>query len=187
MAVCPNGAIQIPENNSFSMAEMLNKAFEGETDLRGANKEKESPQVDNGSPKVAVFACRWCGLIGADGAGKRRISLPTSFRVITVECAARVETNLILKAMSNGIDGVAILGCHLGGCRYHDANYLAARRLEFLRGYLDFVGLGGQRLLINWGEAHEPHQFADVLSGFVDSLAELPPTQFRKQFRKYIQ
>jgi heterodisulfide reductase subunit A len=187
VAVCPNGAIQIPENNSFSMAEMLNKAFEGETDLRGANKEKESPQVDNGSPKVAVFACRWCGLIGADGAGKRRISLPTSFRVITVECAARVETNLILKAMSNGIDGVAILGCHLGGCRYHDANHLAARRLEFLRGYLDFVGLGGQRLLINWGEAHEPHQFADVLSGFVDSLAELPPTQFRKQFRKYIQ
>jgi heterodisulfide reductase subunit A len=187
VAVCPNGAIQIPENNSFSMAEMLNKAFEEETDLRGANKEKESPQVNHGSPKVAVFACRWCGLIGADGAGKRRISLPTSFRVITVECAVRVETNLILKAMSNGIDGVAILGCHLGGCRYHDANYLAARRLEFLRGYLDFVGLGGQRLLINWGEAHEPQQFAEVLSGFVDSLAEMPPTLFRKQFRKYIQ
>ena len=187
VAVCPNGAVQIPENNSFSMAEMLNKAFEGEIDLRGANKEKKSPQVGNGSPKVAVFACRWCGLIGADGAGKRRISLPTSFRVITVECAARVETNLILKAMSNGIDGVAILGCHLGGCRYQDANYLAARRLDFLRGYLDFLGLGGQRLLINWGEAHEPHQFVEVLSGFVDSLAEMPPALFRKQFRKYIQ
>lgn len=187
VAVCPNGAIQIPENNSFSMAEMINKAFEGETDLREANKEKESPQVNYESPKVAVFACRWCGLIGADGAGKRRISLPTSFRVITVECAARVETNLILKAMSNGIDGVAILGCHLGGCRYQDANYLAARRLEFLKGYLDFVGIGGQRLLINWGDAHEPQQFVEILSGFVDSLAEVPPTLFRKQFRKYIQ
>jgi F420-non-reducing hydrogenase iron-sulfur subunit len=104
-----------------------------------------------------------------------------------VECAARVETNLILKAMSNGIDGVAIFGCHLGGCRYQDANYLAARRLEFLRGYLDFVGLGGQRLLINWGGAHEPQQFVEILSGFVDSLAEVPPTLFRKQFRKYIQ
>ena len=189
VTVCPSGAIQIPENNSFSIAEMLNKAFEGEIDLHGATKEKEkeSPQVNDGSPKVVVFACRWCGLIGADGAGKRRISLPTSFRIITVECAARVEPNFILKSLANGIDGVAVLGCHMGGCRYHNANHLAARRLEFFKGYLDFLGISGQRLFLNWGEAHEAYQFADVLNGFICSLAEMPPMRFRKQFRKYIQ
>ena len=115
------------------------------------------------------------------------MTLPTSFRVIQVECAARVETNLILKSMSNGIDGVAILGCHMGGCRYHNANHLAAKRLDFLKGYLDFVGIGGQRLLLNWGEAHEAHQFADVLNEFIRSLVELPTIRFRKQFGKYIQ
>lgn len=187
VAVCPNGAIQIPEDNSFSIAEMLNKSFEEEMDFKRTNKRKGDPQGKNASPKVVVFACRWCGLIGADGAGKKRMTLPTSFRVIPVECAARVETNFILKALANGIDGAAVLGCHMGGCRYHNANHLAARRLDFLKGYLDFVGIGGQRLLINWGEAHEAHQFADVLNGFFHLLAELPPMRFRKQFRTYIQ
>jgi heterodisulfide reductase subunit A len=187
VTVCPSGAIQIPENNSFSIAEMLNKAFEKEKELRGVTNENEDLQVNCGSPKVVVFACRWCGLIGADGAGKKRITLPTSFRIITVECAARVESNFILKSLANGIDGVAVLGCHMGGCRYNDANRLAARRLEFFKGYLDFLGISGQRLLLNWGEAHEAHQFADVLNGFIRSLAEMPPMQFRKQFGKHIQ
>jgi heterodisulfide reductase subunit A len=187
VSVCPGGAIQIPENNSFSIAEMLNKAFEEEKELQGATNEKENPRVNGGSPKVVVFACRWCGLIGADAAGKKRISLPTSFRIITVECAARVENNFILKCLANGIDGVAVLGCHIGGCRYNNANGLAARRLEFFKSYLDFLGISGQRLLLNWGEAHEAHQFADVLNGFIRSLAEMPPLQFRKQFRKHIQ
>jgi len=41
--------------------------------------------------KVLIFACKWCGMIGADGAGKKRIQLPAQFRVIPVECAALVE------------------------------------------------------------------------------------------------
>lgn len=172
MAVCHSHAIQIPEQNSFAMVEEINHAFQPRTEI-----------PDEGSARVLVFACRWCGLIGADEAGKRKMDLPSCFRLIPVECAGRVESEFILKAFANGMDGVAVLGCHHGGCRYERANHLAARRLESLRAFLDFIGIGGDRLLINWGEAHEADQFTGLLAGFVTSLASRPLQPMSKERR----
>jgi len=126
-------------------------------------------------PKAIIFACRWCALIGADGAGKKRIQLPLNFRLIPVECAARVEPDSIIRAFSYGIDGVGVLGCHLGGCRYHNANHKALKRLDLLRKLLDTVGISSSRLLTSFGTAHEYHQFAAMLDGFFQQLRKFPP------------
>lgn len=125
-------------------------------------------------PKAIIFACRWCALIGADGAGKKRVQLPLNFRLIPVECAARVEPDSIIRAFSYGIDGVGVLGCHLGGCRYNDANHRALKRLDLLRKLLDTVGIGSGRLLTSFGTAHEYHQFTALLDGFFHKLKKIP-------------
>lgn len=130
--------------------------------------------TERAAPKVVIFACKWCGGIGADRAGKARISLPTHFRLIRVECGARIEPDLILRALADGIDGVAVLGCHLGGCRYNHANHSAAKRVELLQTLLDAVGVGSTRLLVSWGTAHEPHQFAELVSRFFQELQKQP-------------
>ncbi|MBN1105883.1 MAG: hydrogenase iron-sulfur subunit [Deltaproteobacteria bacterium] len=173
MAVCHTHAIQIPEQNSYAMVEKINHAFESV---------KDAP----GFPRVLVFACRWCSLIGADEAGRMKIVIPSSFRLIPVECAGRVESEFVIRAFVNGMDGVAVLGCHQGGCRYERANHHAARSLDSLKAFLDFVGIGGERLLLNWGEAHEAHQFVGLLSGFMASLEALPPVPIKKELRKWL-
>lgn len=124
--------------------------------------------------RAAVFACRWCALLGADRAGRERINIPASFRLIPIECAASVEPDMVLRALADGIDGVAVLGCHLGGCRHNDANRTARLRLSLLRDMLDIIGLDRRRLLLSWGTAHEGHQFAALIRKFVSDLAELP-------------
>jgi coenzyme F420-reducing hydrogenase delta subunit len=129
----------------------------------------------NATPKVVVFACKWCALIGADAAGKNKVLLPVHFRVIPVECASRVEADAVIRAFSSGIDGVAVMGCHLGGCRYNNANHRAAKRLELLRPLLDTVGIDSRRLFTSFGTAHEHHQFADVIGEFYHRLQDLPP------------
>ncbi len=126
-------------------------------------------------PKILIFACKWCGLIGADAAGKRRTALPSRFRVIPVECASLVETDAILRALAGGIDGVAVLGCHMGGCRYNNANHTAVKRLELLQDLLDTTGIGRKRLLLSFGTAHEDYQFEEIIQGFFDELISLPP------------
>jgi len=126
--------------------------------------------------KILIFACKWCGLIGADSAGKKRIQLPPQFRVIPVECAALVESDAVIRAFAGGMTGVAVLGCHLGGCRFNDANHAAVKRLELLKSLLDAIGIGGKRLLISFGTAHEDYQYAEVVKTFFEELEAMPTT-----------
>lgn len=130
--------------------------------------------AERGSVKILVFACRWCGLIGADGAGRKRIELPASYRVIPVDCAGYVEPDAVIRALASGATGVAVLGCHVGGCRFNDANHPALKRLELLKTLLDTTGIGGNRLLLGFGTAHESHQYADMIVDFHRELQGLP-------------
>jgi coenzyme F420-reducing hydrogenase delta subunit len=125
-------------------------------------------------PPVLVFACRWCALIGADAAGRQKTELPATFRVIPVECASLVEPDSVLRAFASGADGVAVMGCHLGGCRFNDANHVAFKRMEALGDLLDTVGIGRRRLLLSFGTAHEGVKFAEVLAEFFREAANLP-------------
>jgi coenzyme F420-reducing hydrogenase delta subunit len=125
-------------------------------------------------PKVIVFACRYCPMIGAQEAGRARIALPENFRIIEVECASRVEPDTVIRAFSLGIDGVAVLACHLDGCRYNDANHRSARKMKLLATLLDTTGIDSRRFLTSYGTAHEAHQFAGLIDKFVNVLEELP-------------
>ena len=125
-------------------------------------------------PRAVVFACRWCALLGADRAGRERLELPPFFRLIPVECAGAVAPDLVLRALADGLDGVAVLGCHLGGCRHDEANRGAEARLTILGDLLAAVGLDQRRLLLSWGTAHEAAQFAGLMKGFAAVLAALP-------------
>ena len=125
--------------------------------------------------RAVVFACRWCALLGVERAGRERLPLPPEVRVIPVECAGSVSADLVLRAFADGADGVAVLGCHLGGCRHNHANRNAHARLEVLGDLLDSVGIDARRLLVSWGTAHEAEQYARLMRSFVGTLAQLPP------------
>ncbi|MDR2820052.1 MAG: hydrogenase iron-sulfur subunit [Desulfovibrio sp.] len=120
----------------------------------------------NPSLKTLVFACRWCPLLGAERAGRERLALPPDFRLIPMECAGAVSPDLILRAFADGAHGVAVMGCHFGGCRHNGANRSAHTRLQLLSAALEAVGIRPARLFVSWGTAHEARQFAGVLSDF---------------------
>ena len=120
-----------------------------------------------------VFACRWCALLGLERAGRERVPMDSGFRVIPVECAGAVSLDLVLRAFADGAHGVAVMGCHMGGCRHNEANRNAHARLGLLAAGLKALGMRPERLLLSWGTAHEGHQFALVLNGFMRSLHTL--------------
>ena len=126
-------------------------------------------------PKILIFACRYCPLIGAEEAGRQRLDIQENFRVISVECASRVEPDAVIRAFSLGIDGVAVLACHLDGCRYNNANHRSAKQMRLLATLLDTAGIDSRRLLTSYGTAHEAHQFAGLIQNFVNLLEKLPP------------
>jgi F420-non-reducing hydrogenase iron-sulfur subunit len=91
-------------------------------------------------------------------------------------CTGRVDMSFVLRAFSNGADGVFIGGCHLNECHYiTDGNYHALSMVEICRKLLKHIGLDPERLRIEWLSAGEGIRFAEVMNEFSKKLNALGP------------
>ena len=126
-------------------------------------------------PRIIAFCCNWCSYAGADLAGVSRMQMPADFHVIRVMCSARVAPEWIIKALLDGIDGVMVLGCHIGDCHYISGNHRTAKRLELLQKMLSFVGVNPERVLLDWVSASEGSRFQRLVTVFVEQVRALGP------------
>jgi hypothetical protein len=69
-------------------------------------------------------------------------------RDIALPCTGRLQPEHILKAFETGADAVCVITCAGDDCRYLEGSRRAERRVEYVRGLLDEIGLGGERLLV---------------------------------------
>jgi len=126
-------------------------------------------------PDILGFLCNWCSYAGADLAGVSRFQYPPNIRIIRVMCSARVDPTIVLEAFIRGLDGVMVLGCHLGDCHYMTGNYYTERRMKTTKNVLKKVGLSPERLLIDWVSAAEGERFATLVKNFTESVRKLGP------------
>lgn len=130
-------------------------------------------------PRILVFACNWCSYAGADLAGVSRLQMPASCRVIRVMCSARVRPEFVIAALSKGLDGVLVLGCHPGECHYSEGNYFTRRRGLFLKQLLEYVGIEPERFQVRWVSASEGVKFADTVEEVTEQIKALGPNRPR--------
>jgi F420-non-reducing hydrogenase iron-sulfur subunit len=126
-------------------------------------------------PKIVGFLCNWCSYAGADLAGTSRLKYPPNVRVIRVMCTGRVDERLILKAFVAGADGVLVCGCHPGDCHYQKGNLNARRKMTGLIPFLEAVGIGKDRLRLEWIAASEAPKMAETVKSFTQTIRELGP------------
>ena len=132
--------------------------------------------ADKFDPLILAFFCNWCSYAGADLAGTSRIQYPPNTRIIRVMCSGRVDERLILKAFTVGADGVLVGGCHPGECHYHKGNLSARRRVNGLKPLLEAIGIGGDRLRLEWISASEGPKVAETVRSFTETIRELGPS-----------
>lgn len=131
-------------------------------------------------PKILGFLCNWCSYAGADLAGVSRFQYPANLRAIRVMCSARVDATFVLKALTSGIDGVLVSGCHPGDCHYMSGNYYTRKRMAALGKLLEVVGLDPERVRLEWISASEGVKFAQVVEEFTETVKRLGPNPLRK-------
>lgn len=132
-------------------------------------------------PRIIGFLCNWCSYTGADLAGTSRIKYPPNVRVIRVMCSARIDPTFILKALSNGADGVLICGCHPGDCHYVEGNYKAMRRFALLKKMLRSYGVEEDRVRLEWVSASEGVRFAEVITDMTEKLRKIGPNRIKAE------
>ncbi len=91
-------------------------------------------------------------------------------------CSGRVDLAFVLRAFSNGMDGVFIGGCHLNECHYiTDGNHHAYSMVQLCRKLMRHTGLDPERLRIEQMSAGEGIRYAELMNDFSRKLRELGP------------
>jgi F420-non-reducing hydrogenase iron-sulfur subunit len=91
-------------------------------------------------------------------------------------CTGRVDLGFILRAFSNGTDGVFIGGCWPGECHYlTEGNYLALSIVHLSKKLLKQIGINPERLRLEWVSAAEGSRYAEVMNDFAKNLKKLGP------------
>lgn len=91
-------------------------------------------------------------------------------------CTGRVDIAFVLRAFSNGADGVFIGGCWLGECHYvTEGNYDALFNMHLGRKLLQEIGIEPQRLRLEWIAASEGIRYAEVMNDFGKQLKTFGP------------
>jgi len=91
-------------------------------------------------------------------------------------CSGRVDLGFILRAFSNGMDGVFIGGCRLNECNYvTHGNYSTLNTVLLAKRIMEYMGLNPERLRIEFMSGAEANLFVEVVNSFVNKVKELGP------------
>jgi len=132
-------------------------------------------------PKIVGFFCNWCSYAGADLAGVSRSKYPPNVRIIRVMCSGRVDERLISKAFAAGSDGVLVCGCHPGDCHYQRGNLNTRRSVAGLKPFLEAMGIGGERLRLEWISASEGSKVVETVKNFTETIRGLGPSPLNRR------
>lgn len=93
-----------------------------------------------------------------------------------VMCSGRVDIAFVLRAISNGADGVFIGGCHLNDCHYNThGNYHALNMVLLAKKILGHIGLNPERLRLESVSAGEGMRFAEITNEFGGAVKDMGP------------
>ena len=143
-------------------------------------KERNKQNKSSWIPNIVAFCCNWCSYAGADLAGVSRHQYAPNVKIIRLMCSGRVEPEFVIRAFELGADGVIVTGCHIGDCHYISGNEKAETRMNMTSELLDILGLGKERLRLEWISASEGEKFARTMNEFTEKIQSLGPNSLKK-------
>jgi F420-non-reducing hydrogenase iron-sulfur subunit len=68
-------------------------------------------------------------------------------KVVLIPCSGKLDILYLTKAFETGADGVAVMICKEGDCRYLEGNMRAKKRVEAVEKLLEETGMGQGRIV----------------------------------------
>ncbi len=127
----------------------------------------------NFKPKITLFHC-----INAFGdADELTLNDKNTCEIQTVKmpCSSMVKDVFLLRAFEAGADGVIVLVCPEGQCRYLEGNIRAKKRVAWVQHLLDEIGLDGRRLFLDHMASGAIATVNQTMENVLKNLAVLGP------------
>ncbi len=108
-----------------------------------------------------------------------RLQYPGTIRIIKVPCTGKVDIIHILRAFEKGVDGVYVVGCMEGDCRFNSGNLRARKRVMQAQKILEAIGTGGQRVQMYNLSSSEGPRFARIAREMTEKIREMGPNPIK--------
>ena len=108
-----------------------------------------------------------------------RLQYPESIRIVSVPCTGKVDSIHLLRAFEKGADGVYVVGCLEGECRYIRGNLRARKRVEQVQKILDTIGIGGGRAQMYNLSSSEAPRFVEIAKEMTEKITAMGPNPIK--------
>jgi len=139
---------------------------------------------DNGKtdfePEITAFMCIYCADMAAETAGALRIQYPANVKLVKMPCTGKTDIQYILDAFEHGADGVYVVGCPIGNCHHVRGNERARIRVEKVKGLLDAIGIGSERVEMYFVSGGMGETFARVAHEMTQRIRALGPSPLKE-------
>ena len=124
-------------------------------------------------PKITLFHC--INTLIDKSALPETESDAFELKVVKLPCSAMVKDIFLLRAFEAGADGVAVIVCPEGTCRYVEGNIRAQKRVTWVKKLLDEIGVGGDRLALHNIPHGDIAEAVKIINQTVEQLIESGP------------
>jgi len=108
--------------------------------------------------------------------------LPYTVRIIPVRCIGSVNTIWLADALSNGFDGVMLMGCQRGDdyqCHFIRGSELAKTRMKNVKEKLEQLVLEPERVRIESVEISDWQKAAGMINDFAEEIEDLDQNPYK--------
>ncbi len=119
---------------------------------------------------IILFLCNWGPHAAYQELQDSLSRIPPEIKMVRIPCTGRISKALLFKPFEMGADGVALVGCEAGTCRYGAGTSTAEENVEDTRGILDLLGLGKNRLRLATFMPEDSKGLLKFLEEFIEEI-----------------
>ncbi len=117
-------------------------------------------------PVIVAFLC-------THHVGVKGFELPENVRKVPVHCTSRIDVNDLLKAFECGADGVAVVRCGNGSCKYKGVEGRVTARTEHAKKLIAMLGMEAGRIGLLTADAGNGKSYAAACAEFSGRVKEM--------------
>lgn len=102
-----------------------------------------------------------------------------SARFVVMPCSSKMEPRHLLRILEKGPDGLLVVACPQGTCRFLVGNVRAEKRMAYARALLDQVGMGAERLSLERGQSLGVEALMELAAGRAAQVQNLAPNPLK--------
>ena len=107
-----------------------------------------------------------------------RSEMGDQLKTISLPCSGKLELIYLLKAFESGADGVVLITCKHGECRYLEGNLRAEKRVGAIRTLLEEIGLDKGRMKLIQQEDGGVQSVINEIEGFIEKIRKTTAESF---------